>query len=290
MNDYAFFLDATADLTPQIIEEMDLSVFPMDITVDGKNYLHYPDAREIGFHDFYEHLRAGKPASTAQITVNTFLNTFEPLLKEGKDILYVAFSSGLSGTCNSAMLAARELEEQYPERKVYVVDSLSASMGEGLLIYLAAQLRRDGKTIDEVKDWLEKNRLRLCHWFTVDDLQHLRRGGRVSGASAFVGTVLSIKPVLHVDDAGHLIPVSKTRGRKNSLKELVSHMEETCESPEEQVIFISHGDALEDAEYVASMVREKFPVKDIKIGFIGPIVGCHSGPGTVALFFLGSQR
>ena len=214
----------------------------------------------------------------------------DPILQAGEDILYLAFSSGLSGTCQSAYMAKEELSARYPDRKIYVVDSLAASMGEGLLAYYASKMQLEGKTIDEVYQWLQDNKLHLCHWFTVDDLNHLKRGGRVSSAAALFGTMLGIKPVLHVDDAGHLIPVAKIRGRRQSLDSLVAHMEQTVTNPEEQVIFISHGDCEKDAQYVADQIRAKWNVKEIVLNEIGPVIGTHSGPGTVALFFLGSKR
>ena len=205
-------------------------------------------------------------------------------------MLYLAFSSGLSGTYQSARLAQEELRERFPDRTFTVVDSLCASMGEGLLAYYAATMRQQGCTLEETAAWLEENKLKLCHWFTVDDLHHLKRGGRVSPATAVVGTMLNIKPVLHVDDNGHLIPMEKVRGRRQSLEALVRHMKETVENPEEQMIFISHGDCPQDAEYVAGRIRETMTVRDIRIHTIGPVIGTHSGPGTVALFFLGSHR
>ena len=290
MNDYVLMTDANADLWPEIIEELGIEVIPMPITLDGKDYLCYPDQREMPFHECYEIIRSGKPVSTAQVTSIAFLGYFEPFLQKGLDVLYIAFSSGLSGTYNSALMAARELKEKYPNNKVAVWDSRSASLGQGLLVYHAAQEKNAGKSLDEVIANLKLNTPHLCHWFTVADLNYLRRGGRVTGASAFVGTMLNIKPVLHIDEDGHLIPMVKARGRKNSLKELLNHMVETCENPEEQMIFIGHGDSLEDAETLANMIREKFTVKDICINYIGPVVGCHSSPGTIALFFLDSKR
>lgn len=239
---------------------------------------------------FYNKLRAGVMSTTTQVNSEEFIQVFTPVLEAGDDILYIAFSSGLSGTCQSAHLAKKELEQKFPGRRIEVFDSLCASMGEGLLVYHAATRKNNGASLDEVLAWLKENVLHLCHWFTVDDLNHLKRGGRVSTATALVGTMLGIKPVLHVDDEGHLIPVSKVRGRKQSLDALVKKMEETAIDPQDQVIFISHGDCLEDAKYVARQVREKLGVKDVKINFIGPVIGAHSGPGTVALFFLGSSR
>ena len=235
-------------------------------------------------------LRDGIPATTSMVTVEDFLKSFDSVLQQGRDLLYIAFSSGLSGTYSSAELAAKELREKYPERKIMIVDSLAASMGEGLLVYNAVQQKKNGASIEQVYQWVLDNRDHLCHWFTVDDLKHLKRGGRISATTALVGSMLHIKPILHVDNAGHLIPVSKVRGRKRSLIGLVDRMEETCVHPEDQVIFISHGDALEDAQTVANLVQKRMHVRDIKINTIGPIIGAHSGPGTIALFFLGTKK
>lgn len=287
---YRILTDSTGDLTPELVQELDVTVIPMEFTVDGKSYRNYPDGHEMSAKDFYDLLRSGKTSTTAQINSHEFTEWADPILQAGEDLLYIAFSSGLSGTCQSALLAKQELSEKYPDRKFLVVDSLCASMGEGLLVYYAAKMQQEGKSIQEVYQWLQENKLHLCHWFTVDDLNHLKRGGRVSSAAALFGTMLGIKPVLHVDDAGHLIPVAKIRGRKQSLDSLVAHMEETVTEPEKQVIFISHGDCLQDAQYVADKIREKWKVKDIVLNEIGPVIGTHSGPGTVALFFLGSKR
>lgn len=290
MNDYLIVTDSTSDLTPELVETLDITLIPMEFQVDEKSYYNYPDGREIGFSAFYNLLRQEKNATTAQINFIRYTEIFEPILKEGRDLLYICFSSGLSGSYNSALAAAQGLRESYPDRKVVVVDSLSASMGEGLLVYLAVQEKKKGRTIEELEQWLMEHRCNLCHWFTVDDLNHLKRGGRVSAASAFVGTMLNIKPVLHVDNEGHLIPMEKVRGRRKSLDALVEHMEKTAIDPQNQVIFISHGDCEEDAEYVAQKVRERFGIKELYINFIGPVIGSHSGPGTVALFFLGTER
>ncbi|WP_208754724.1 DegV family protein [Schnuerera ultunensis] len=205
-------------------------------------------------------------------------------------MLYISFSSALSGTYNAALMVAKNLEKEYPERKIYVVDSLAASMGQGLLVYYCAEQKRSGKSIEEVKDWLIENRLQLCHWFTVDDLFHLKRGGRISGTIALVGTVLGVKPVLHVDNEGRLVPVRKVRTRKKSLISLVDEMEKTCINPTEQIVFISHGDSIDDALYVEKLVRDRLNVKDIKINYVDPVIGAHSGPGTIALFFIGKTR
>ena len=287
---YKIVTDSTIDLTQKMIEELELTVISLRFTIDGKTYKDKSDMSEMSTETFYAKLREGKMSTTSQINADEFTRTFEPILEAGEDVLYIAFSSGLSGTCQSAYIARDELKEKYPERKIYVFDSLCASMGEGLLAYQAALLKRAGTDIDSLYKWLGENVLKLCHWFTVDDLNHLKRGGRVSTTAALVGTMLGIKPVLHVDDEGHLIPVSKVRGRRQSLDALVQKMAETAIHPDEQTIFISHGDCLKDAEYVAEQVRSKFGVKNIQINFVGPVIGAHSGPGTVALFFFGTQR
>ena len=213
-----------------------------------------------------------------------------PILQEGRDILYLAFSSGLSTTYQSAVIAADGLREEFPDAKIYTVDSLAASLGQGLFVYLCAQQKQAGKTIDEVRDYAEEIKLKVCHWFTVDDLNHLKRGGRISAATALFGTMLTIKPVLHVDDEGHLISVSKARGRKASLLALVDRMEKTAIDPKNQTVFISHGDCEADAQFVADEVRRRFGTEDIHINYVGPVIGNHSGPGTLALFFLGTER
>lgn len=290
MNDYAIFTDSSCDLPAEMVEKLELTVLPLSFNLNGKEYYNYPDGRELSFSDFYAHLRSEEACTTSAVNVEAFASAMEPVLQSGKDVLCLAFSSGLSNTYNAAKLACQELAAKYPERKVYAVDTLCASLGQGLLVYLAVQEKRKGKTIEEVRDWAEENKLHLCHWFTVDDLKHLKRGGRISGATALIGTMLNIKPVLHVDDEGHLINVGKVRGRRASLIALVDHMEETAIDPAAQTIFISHGDAQEDAEFVAEEVRRRFGVKTVLINYVGPVIGAHSGPGTMALFFLGTHR
>lgn len=289
MAGYQIVTDSTTDITGEMIEELGVKVIPMCYTLEGETHRDVPQGG-MPITDFYKKLRAGSMSTTAQINSEEFAEFFTPILSGGQDVLYIAFSSGLSGTCQSALIAKRQLEEQFPGRRVEVFDSLAASMGEGLLVYLAVQQQKAGLDLDGVLAWLRENVLRLCHWFTVDDLNHLKRGGRVSAATALVGTMLGIKPVLHVDDEGHLIPVSKVRGRKQSLDELVRKMEETAIDPASQTVFISHGDCLEDALYVQKRVREKLGVPNFHLNFIGPVIGAHSGPGTVALFFLGQHR
>ena len=290
MGEYVILTDSSADLTAELAAELGVEVIPLSFTMEDKTYFNYPDNRDIDPADFYARLRGGAMATTAAVNVADYTEAMEPILKSGKDVLVLAFSSGLSATCHSAQIAAGELMEQYPDRKVYVVDTLCASLGQGLLVWYAANLKKQGKTMEEVRDWTEEHKLNLCHWFTVDDLHFLKRGGRISAATAVLGTMLSIKPVMHVDNEGHLIKVGTARGRNASLKALVDHMEQTVLDLKGQSIFISHGDCLADAQKVADDIRARFGVEDIVINYVGPVIGAHSGPGTVALFFMGSER
>lgn len=288
MNKYVIMTDSSADLPADLASELNVEVVSLTVSIDNGEYV--PGA-ELEVKEFYSKLREGSMATTSAINLDAALNAMEKYVSEGSDLIYIAFSSGLSSTAQTGKLAAEELSEKYPERKIYVVDTLAASLGQGLLVYYAAQLRDEGKSIDEVRDYLEANKLNLCHWFTVDDLHFLKRGGRVSAATAVVGTMLSIKPVLHVDNEGHLINVSKARGRKPSIQALAAKIGETAMvDPSEQTIFISHGDCIDDANYLADIIKEKYNPKKIVIGYVGPVIGAHSGPGTLALFFLGEER
>lgn len=288
MSDYVIVTDSSADLPDSLVQELGVEVLPLSFTVQGKTYHNYPDDREMDPKVFYKMLRDGEMATTSAVNVAEYTAMLEPLLQAGKDVLVLAFSSGLSTTYQSSVIAVNELSEQYPDRKICTVDTLCASMGQGLMVWLAVQEQRKGKSLEEVRDWVEENKLHLCHWFTVDDLHFLKRGGRVSAATAVVGTMLSIKPVLHVDDEGHLISMGKARGRGASLTALVDHMEQTVTDVD--TVFISHGDCLADAEKVAADVKKRFGTKDVVINNIGPVIGAHAGPGTVALFFLGTKR
>jgi DegV family protein with EDD domain len=290
MRDYVIFTDSTTDLPASMADELGLRVIPLGFSFGDENYFDYLDRRDMDINKFYERIKNGEQSTTTLINTARFIENFEPVLKEGKDILFIAFSSGLSGTYQSSVVAAEELNGKYKDTKVICVDTKAASMGEGLLVYYAAKKKQEGMSIDELNQWLIDNCLKMCHWFTVDDLNHLKRGGRISGVTATLGTALNIKPVMHVDDEGHLIPVSNVRGRKKSLHALFEHMEETCTNPEDQVIFISHSNALEDAEYLGNMIKEKLHVKDVVINFVGPVIGAHTGLGTIALFFFGSVR
>ena len=287
MNKYVIITDSSSDLCKEILCDPDLAMIQLDVLVEGEE----PKANcDIDTKEFYNKLRDKKSATTSAVNIDAFLAVFEPYLNDGTDVLYLGFSSGLSGTYNAGLVAAKELAEKYPERKIYAVDTLAASLGQGLLVDYAVKLKNDGADIETVRDFVEENKLNLCHWFTVDDLFFLKRGGRVSATTAVVGSMLSIKPVLHVDDMGRLINVGKARGRKAAIDALFDKMKETAIEPENQTVFISHGDAIEDAEYLAGRIREELGVKEIKIGYVGPVIGAHAGPGVLALFFIGSER
>ena len=287
---YKIITDTSANLTEEMIEQYNIDIIPLVFRIGEEEFYSYVKGEKTDIEQFYDRMRQGEIITTSLISMEKCQDVFESNLKEGKDILYISFSSALSGTYNAALMVAKNLEKEYPERKIYVVDSLAASMGQGLLVYYCAEQKRSGKSIEEVKDWLIENRLQLCHWFTVDDLFHLKRGGRISGTTALVGTVLGVKPVLHVDNEGRLVPVSKVRTRKKSLIALVDEMEKTCINPTEQIVFISHGDSIDDALYVEKLVSDRLNVKDIKINYVDPVIGAHSGPGTIALFFIGKTR
>ncbi len=287
---YILTTDSCCDLPNELVKELNLKVIPLSVEIKGKTYHNYPDERNIKTKDFYDIMRDKEVATTSLINVGEFLLFFEPFLKAGKDILYIGFSSALSGTVQSARIAVEELKLTYPDRKMVVVDSLSASMGQGLLVWYAAKQMADGKSIEEVASWVESNRLELCHLFTVDDLGTLRRGGRLSGTAALLGSLLKVKPVLHVSDEGKLVPVKKARGRKTSLQVIVDFMKDKIKDPEKQTVFISHGDDIEDANYIKALISDQLGIHKFIVGQIGPVIGAHSGPGTIAVFFLGSPR
>lgn len=284
---YQIITDSCCDFTQEMYEKLGLVKVPLIVNFRGETY---PDRNDDSLKDMYAGLRAGEVATTAAVNPEQWQELMEPCLKAGEDILVLAFSSGLSTTYQSACIAAQELKETYPDRIISVVDSLCASLGQGLLAYYACKKREEGLTVEELTAWLLDNRLHLCHWFTVDDLMYLKRGGRVSAATAIMGTMLNIKPVLHVDDAGHLINVSKARGRKASLQCLAKKVGELTEGYDNPIMFISHGDCLEDAKYLEGLLREQYGVKEVYINYVGAVIGSHSGPGTVALFFLGEHR
>lgn len=273
-----------------MVQQLDVQVLPLSFVLDGHTYHDHPDNRDMDPRLFYERLRSGDMATTSAVNVAQYTEALEPLLQAGQDVLILAFSSGLSTTYNSSLIAVKELQAKYPDRKLFTVDTLCASLGQGLLVWYAAQARARGGSIEEVRDWIEEHKLNLCHQFTVDDLYFLKRGGRISSATALVGSMLHIKPVLHVDNEGHLINTGKVRGRQAALKALVDRMEHTAIDSGSLTVFISHGDCLEDAQTVADMVKKRFGVQEVYINYVGPVIGAHSGPGTLALFYMGTDR
>ncbi|MDD7444099.1 MAG: DegV family protein [Clostridiales bacterium] len=288
--EYVIMTDSSCDLSQELADQLGLEVLPLEVMADGKNYRNWLDGREIGFKEFYKLAREGKELKTSAVNTAAFEEKMEELLKEDRDILYIGFSTGLSTTYNSGEAAARELREKYPDRKIYTVDTLAASLGQGMITYYAAKKKEAGATIEEVRDFVENEKLHMCHWFTVDDLNYLKRGGRISAATAAVGTMLSIKPVMHMDNEGHLVAVGKARGRKAALCQLLDTMGELGEGLEGQTTFICHSDCMDDAQYVASQMKERFGVAQVNINWIGPVIGAHTGPGTIGIFFWGSER
>ena len=288
MRDFTILTDSCCDFTSQMVQELELSVLPLSFIMDGKEYFNYPDNRDIAPDDFYARLRGGSLGTTSAISVGVFHEAMEQLAAAGRDILCISFSSGLSTTYQSACIAAQEVLSDHPDSKILVVDSRAASMGQGLLVYLAVQEKRRGKSIEDVRDFVEQKKGHICHWFTVDDLNHLKRGGRLSAAAALFGTMLQMKPVLHVDGEGHLIPMEKVRGRKASIRALLDKMDELVEDP--SVVFISHGGCGQEAEALGADIKAKYPVERLEINYIGPVIGNHSGPGTLALFFQGKHK
>jgi DegV family protein with EDD domain len=287
MANYIIGTSSTSDLPLDYIQRHDLLIMKYTFILDHKEY----KDGDLAPKTFYDIERDGHLPTTSQLTPEEITRTFEPVLAAGNDLLHIEFSSGLSGSCNNVRLVAEELREKYPDRKLVVVDSLCASLGLGLLVDYAVRMRDQGKSIDETVKWVEANKLGLHHWFTVDSLSHLHRGGRVTGAAAFVGNLLHIKPVLNVDYEGHLIPREKEQGRRRALKCLVEKMETHIHKPEGQQVFISHGDDEEDAQKLADMIRERFPeIGGIMINPIGAVIGAHCGTGTIALFFMGRSR
>lgn len=290
MSDYVIVSDATLDLPAGLVEEYDLRIIPMGFSIDNKEYSHYPDERELAIEDFYSRLKNGAISQTTQITPVVFTEYFEDILKQGKDIIYISFSSGLSGTYNTSQLVIRDLKEDYPERKIYSIDSLCASIGEGLLVLHAAMQKKQGMDIDQLREWIENNKRGARHWFTVKDLFFLKRGGRISSIEAVVGTALKIRPVLSTDDNGKLTVVSKIRGAKAELELMLGKLEQESIDLSSQTIIIGHGDDLQQAKELERLIRDKYKVKEIIISKIGPIIGTHTGPGMLALTFFGRKQ
>ncbi|MDY3730212.1 MAG: DegV family protein [Candidatus Choladocola sp.] len=286
---YLITTDNMADLPEEYLKEKQLLTMSLTYLLDGQTY---NAENSLPYQEFYKKMREGCMPTTSQINPQEAKEKLAEFLKINKNIIHIAFSGGLSGTFNSVRLAAQELMEEQPDCKITVIDSLAASMGEGLLVYKALEQQEAGLSYEEMVEWIENNKLHVCHYFTVDDLFHLYRGGRVSKAAAVLGTMINLKPVLHVDDEGHLIPLSKVRGRKKSLNALVDGMEKQMGSFREKndIIFLSHGDCYEDALYVQEQIKKRFGIEKFMISPVGPTIGAHSGPGTVALFFMGEAR
>jgi len=284
---YQIITDSGSDLTKQMLAQ--LNVVSVPLTLLFRNSV-WEDTTDEGLKTIYDGLRTGESASTSAVNPEVWAQTMEAYLQKGQDLLVLVFSSGLSTTYQSAAIAANDLMEKYPQRQIRVVDTLCASMGQGLLVWYACHNRDAGMDLQQLADWCEENKLNLCHWFTVDDLMYLKRGGRVSATTAVLGTVLNIKPVMHVDNEGHLIKVTTARGRKASIQALAAKLGATGLPGKNDTVFISHGDCLSDAEYLAQLVKEKYGVKEVIIGYVGAVIGSHSGPGTLALFYLGAHR
>ena len=287
MSDYVVTVNSTVDLPKEWLAERNVPVIPLRYTIDGETY---EDMAGLSSKEFFQKLRDGKMATTSQINPEEAREALEPFVKEGKDVLHLAFSSALSGTCNSMRIAAEELKEEYPDRKIIVIDTLCACLGEGLLLYYVLKLKEEGRTIEEVEAWVEENKLHICHNVTVDDLNHLQRGGRISKTAAVLGTMVQIKPMIHMADDGSLQVIGKERGRKRSLNKIVDKAVEQSKGWEQDIVMITHGDCLEDAQYVAELVREKMGIENILIHNIGTVIGSHTGPGVVAVFCMGNKR
>lgn len=288
MKEYVIFTDSACDIKPEILREW--GVYSCSLTLrftdEDKEYLN----DEIDVKEFYDKMRAGGVAKTAAINSEIFVEAFESVLKDGKDILYLGFSSGLSTTYNSARLAAQQLSESYPDAKIITVDTLAASAGQGLLVRLVVNKKNNGASIDEAAEYATSIVPKICHWFTVDDLVYLKRGGRISSAAAFFGNMIGIKPVLHVDNAGHLVNVMKVRGRKSAIATMAEKYAELADDKEHGLIYISHADCIKDVNELAEIFKEKYGASVDIITDVGPVIGAHSGPGTLALFFVGKER
>ena len=288
MRDYVITVNSTVDLPKEWLEERKVPVIPLKYTIDNETYT---DMEGLSSKEFFEKLRDGKMATTSQINPEEARAQLEPFLKEGKDVLHLGFSSGLSGTYNSMRIAGEELKEEYPEAKIIIIDTLCACLGEGLLLYKALQLKEAGKTIEETAKWVEENKLHICHNVTVDDLFHLHRGRAGSlKASAVLGSVVQIKPIIHMDENGKLQVIGKERGRKKSLNKIVDMAVEQIKGWDNDIAMITHGDCQEDAEYVAKLVRERLGIENILINNIGTVIGSYTGPGVVAVFVMGNKR
>jgi DegV family protein with EDD domain len=287
---YVIFTDSCADLMTDMVAECDIHEVPLSFTIDGKTYMNYFDEREMSCHDFFEQMRQGKIIKTAQASPGQFLEAVDPFMKDGYDVLMISFSSALSGTYNSACIARDYLKDTYPDRKMYVIDSLAASGGQGFICFQAGLNRKAGMSLEDNKVWVETHMFHMAHWFTVDDLDTLKRGGRLSATKAFLGNLFKLKPVLHTDNNGKLVPVSTVRGRKQSLMELYNHFKDTAIEPEKNIVMIIHGDDIVTAKWLGDKVQADFHVPKIYYLDLGPVIGAHAGPNTISIFFWATER
>ena len=285
---YQIITDSSCDFTEAQYQEFQVTHANLTVRYNGEDHENFSDEKDV--KAFYDELRGGVMATTAAVNPTGWTAVMEPALQEGKDVLVLAFTSGLSTTYQSAVIAAEELREKYPERKINVVDTLCAALGQGLLVWYACQKRDAGMSLEEVTAWVEETKHHVCHWVTVDDLSHLKRGGRISATTAIVGTMLNIKPIIHVSAEGKLENVAKARGRKAAIEHIAAKVGELGEGYDNDTVFVGHGDSPEDAQTLANLVKEKYGVKNVHIGYLGPVIGAHTGPGVLALFFLGKNR
>ena len=285
---YKIITDSCCDFTDAMCAQLNIASTPLIVSYNGESHTNFSE--EAAIKAFYNQLRNGVTATTSAVNPEGWAGIMEPVLAEGQDVLAICFTSGMSTTYQSAVIAAQELQEKYPQRKISVVDSLCAALGQGLLIWYACKKRDEGLSLEELTAWVEENKLHLCHWVTVDDLSHLKRGGRISATSAIVGTMLNIKPIIHVNDEGKLINVAKVRGRKTAIEYLADKLGQLGGGYDNETCFIVHGDCEDDAKLLAEMIKERYGVLHVHIGYLGPVIGAHTGPGVLALFFLGEHR
>jgi len=289
MNNFVILTDSCCDLPAALAAEWKVEAVPLAVTIAGKTYRNFLDEKEISFHDFYQLLREHQSALTTAPNIDDFINYMKPHLENGEDILFLGFSSALSASYNVGTIVAKELSEQFPKRKILTIDSLSASLGQGLLVSLMVAEQQKGRSIDEVAAFAERMKYHICHWFMVEDLNHLKRGGRISATTAMVGTVLNIKPILHFDNEGKMINMEKGHGRNKSIRRLAEIVLATAKNLSEQTVYISHADCFEDAERLEQLLKE-LGVQKTMINYVGPVIGAHAGPGTMAVFFIADQR
>ena len=288
MPNYKIITDSCCDFTDEQYRQLDVACAPLSVVYNGESHDNFSD--EVSVKAFYDELRGGVLATTSAVNPEGWVAIMEPILAAGQDILTLAFSSGLSTTYQSAVSAADELKEKYPERKIRVVDTLAAALGQGLLVWYACRKRDEGMSLEELTAWVEENKQHIAHWVTVDDLSHLKRGGRISATTALVGTMLNIKPIIHVNDEGKLINIAKVRGRKTAIEYLANKYGELGEGCDNEAVFIAHGDCPEDAQALEALLKEKYGVRNVMTGYVGPVIGAHTGPGVLVLFFMGKHR